>query len=201
MSNHIDTDRFSAALRERAIDVPNRRLRITQFAGSQQEQDLSEPANCNGLGRVRHFRRSTPRGWPNNPLPIDPACHALGLSSDAELRALVFQSAACNWRCWYCFVDYALLSADPAHSVWIAADELLELYLKEPTRPMMIDLTGGQPDLTPEWVPWMMEAVTRAGLIESIYLWSDDNLSNDYFWRYLDLERWSRFSVQRNRVG
>ena len=35
--------------------------------------------------------------------------------------------------------------------------ELVELYLDEPEPPPMIDLTGGQPDLTPEWVPWTME--------------------------------------------
>ena len=63
---------------------------------------------------------------------------------------------------------------------------LLDLFLKEPNRPQMIDLTGGQLDLTPEWVPWMMEALIERSLDKKIYLWSDDNLSNDYFWRYLD---------------
>ena len=53
------------------------------------------------------------------------------------------------------------------------------------TPPSMIDLTGGQPDLTPEWIPWMMEALNTKGLNEKIFLWSDDNLSNDYFWKYL----------------
>jgi uncharacterized Fe-S cluster-containing radical SAM superfamily protein len=55
----------------------------------------------------------------------------------------------------------------------------------------MIDMSGGQPDLTPEWVPWMMEALIQKGLEKEIFLWSDDNLSNDYFWKYLskkDLE-------------
>lgn len=49
----------------------------------------------------------------------------------------------------------------------------------------MIDLTGGQPDLTPEWIPWMIEALKSRGLDKKIFLWSDDNLSNDYLWRYL----------------
>jgi hypothetical protein len=49
----------------------------------------------------------------------------------------------------------------------------------------MIDLTGGQPDLVPEWVPWMMRELKLRGLEDQVYLWSDDNLSNDYFWRYL----------------
>ncbi|MGH3852689.1 MAG: hypothetical protein ACRDR6_04160 [Pseudonocardiaceae bacterium] len=49
----------------------------------------------------------------------------------------------------------------------------------------MIDCSGGQPDLIREWVPWMMAELSRRGLAGSVYLWSDDNLSNDFFWRYL----------------
>jgi uncharacterized Fe-S cluster-containing radical SAM superfamily protein len=49
----------------------------------------------------------------------------------------------------------------------------------------MIDLTGGQPDLVPEWVPWMMEELQRRQLVKDVFVWSDDNLSNDYFWRFL----------------
>jgi len=56
------------------------------------------------------------------------------------------------------------------------------------------DLTGGQPDLVPEWVPWMMEELEARGLSESVYLWSDDNLSGDYFWRHLT-------ESQRDRVA
>ena len=45
--------------------------------------------------------------------------------------------------------------------------------------------------MVPEWVPWMMTEVRSRNLEDSVYLWSDDNLSNDYFWQYLspaDLE-------------
>ena len=52
-------------------------------------------------------------------------------------------------------------------------------------RPDMIDLTGGQPDLVPEWIPWTLDALGSAGVADSVYVWSDDNLSNDYFFRYL----------------
>jgi hypothetical protein len=62
---------------------------------------------------------------------------------------------------------------------------LIELYVSEQSPPPVIDLTGGQPDLTPEWIPWMMRALEDKGLREKVYLWSDDNLSNDYFHRYL----------------
>jgi uncharacterized Fe-S cluster-containing radical SAM superfamily protein len=189
----IDTERFSEEMRRRGVDRDARTLRITNFAGSEQEQDFTEPANCQGFGRVRHFRRETSEGWPPNPLPIDPAARALGLhSAPAMLEAQVFQNAVCNWRCWYCFVDFDLLSGSPKRSRMLSADELVALYKADPRSPAMIDLTGGQPDLVPEWVPWMIEALERAGLDRSVYLWSDDNLSNDYFWRYLSAEERSR---------
>ena len=181
----ISTDRYSAELRQRAVDVDRQRLLISRLSGSAQEGDLSEPVNCQGLGRVRHFRRETSEGWPANPLPIDPACAALGVSPVDLLRAQVFQNAACNWRCWYCYVPFPLLSASETRSSWVDASTLVDRYLAEPDRPAVIDLSGGQPDLVPEWTPWMMRALEDCGLADTTYLWTDDNLSNDYFWRYL----------------
>jgi len=185
MLHVIDTDTWSERYRKAAIDLDGRKLLVTNFHGTEQERDLSEPANCGGFGRVRHFRLGKEGRWVKNPLPIDPARRAMLLTDDAEIRAQVFQNAACNWRCWYCFVPFSLLNANPRHSAWLSPAELLDLYLADPAPPPMIDLSGGQPDLTPEWVPWMMEEMIRRGLAGRVYLWSDDNLSNDYFWRYL----------------
>lgn len=181
----INTEVVSENLRKRAINLDTKRILLTKFTATEQEQDLTKPPNCDGFGRIHHFRRNKSSKWPCNPLPIDPACKKLGLERTHLLRAQVFQNAACNWRCWYCFVPFKLLAADLKYSAWMSVDELLDLYQAEEDRPVMIDLTGGQPDLVPEWVPWMMNALTERGLAESVYLWSDDNLSNDYFWQYL----------------
>ena len=62
----------------------------------------------------------------------------------------------------------------------------------------MVDLTGGQPDLVPEWVPWTMEALERARSRPDVFLWSDDNLSNDFFWRYLSDAQIDRVATWRN---
>lgn len=181
----LSTPKMSAGYRKAAVDVDGRRLLITDFRGTEQEKDFSEPTNCAGLGRIRHFRRYGGKNWPLNPLPIDPACKALGLDAPESIRAQVFQNAVCNWRCWYCFVDFDLLSANRKHSQWVGPREMVDLYLDQPDPPAMIDLTGGQPDLTPEWIPWMMRELRERGLEEKVYLWSDDNLSNDYFWTFL----------------
>src|SRR5215813_7541953 len=135
MAAWIDTDAVSARYRAQAVDLENQRLLVTNFRGTEQEQDLSEPPNCEGFGRLRHFRRVTCAGWPANPLPIDPACKALGLPATEQLRAQVFQNAVCNWRCWYCFVPFNLLSASRKHSRWVTVDDLLDLYLAEDNPP------------------------------------------------------------------
>jgi uncharacterized Fe-S cluster-containing radical SAM superfamily protein len=184
-SKLINTGKFSNHLRNKGIIVSEKKILITKYEGSLQYEDITDPVNCNGYGRIRHFRLGGSGIWPKNALPIIPAAKALGLNPETELRAQVFQNAVCNWRCWYCFVDYDLLSGDRKHADFFNCDELLDMYLQQDDPPLVIDLTGGQPDLTPEWVPWMMEALIKKGLQHKIFLWSDDNLSNDYLWQYL----------------
>ena len=199
----IDTDRIVLKLRSAGIDSDNQALLITNFSGTAQEQDLTETPNCNGLGRIRHFRRHGSAGWPENPLPIDPACKALGLPRTDILRAQVFQNAVCSWRCWYCFVPFELLKANKEHAEWLRAERLIDLYVTQEQRPRVLDLTGGQPDLVPEWVIWMIDELQRRGLADDVFLWSDDNLSNDYFWRFLSKEQRNTIKYFRNygRVG
>jgi uncharacterized Fe-S cluster-containing radical SAM superfamily protein len=171
--------------RRAGIDLEARRVLVADLRGSEQEQDLTVPPNCEGLGRIRHFRRRASSYWPANPLPIDPVVRALGLDPTEVLRAQVFQNAICNWRCWYCYVPFNLLSAPRAHSKWATAADLLDLYERETPFAPVIDLSGGQPDLTPEWVVWMIQELVARRLADRVYLWSDDNLSNDFFWRFL----------------
>lgn len=183
--NLIDTEDFSAKLRVKGIDIDNKSILITNYKGTQQEIDLTEPANCDGFGRIRHFKLKSGDNWPQNPLPIIPANKYLNLPAGTELKAQIFQNSICNWRCWYCYVDFKLLIGNTKFADYLTCDKLIDLYLSEKDRPVMIDLSGGQPDLTPEWVPWMMEALIARNLDSTIYLWSDDNLSNDYFWKFL----------------
>lgn len=135
----IDTEKFSASLRSRGVKHDQRQVLVTKFSGSEQEKDLSQPANCGGFGRIHHFYRNQGPDWPDNPLPIDPVTHALGLPHADSIKAQVFQNAICSWRCWYCFVDFDLLSANLSHSEFKTANELLDLYLAEPERPLLID--------------------------------------------------------------
>jgi uncharacterized Fe-S cluster-containing radical SAM superfamily protein len=104
------------------------------------------------------------------------------------VRAQVFQIAACNLRCWYCFVPYNLLDANIRHSSWLSAANLIDFYIEQPDPPLVIDLSGGNPELVPEWVPWMMRELIIRNLEQKVYLWSDDNLTTDCLWRFLSDE-------------
>ncbi|MBI1198713.1 MAG: hypothetical protein GC203_12695 [Phenylobacterium sp.] len=198
MAKPIDTGAFTAQMRAKIVRPASGEILISRLAGSDQQADLTVPPNCDGLGRVRHFRRATAAGWPQNPLPIDPAARALGGVPGDMVRAQVFQNAACGWRCWYCFVPFAMLNGNAANGVWRTAEQLVSLYATEADRPDVIDLSGGSPDLTPEWIVWMMDALEEAGLAETTYLWSDDNLSTDYVFTKLSDAQRERLAAYRN---
>lgn len=188
MRRYLPTYDLATRYREQAVDFAGHRVLLTNFAGTQQEGDLTERPNCRGFGRIRHFNRKKTNSWVDNPLPIDPAAKALGCPPTDQLRVQVFQNAVCNWRCWYCFVPFTLLDANKQHSSMMTCRELIQLWLAEPNRPHVIDLTGGQPELVPEWVLWMMHELREANVERTVYLWSDDNLSGDYFWDALSSE-------------
>ena len=199
----IKTDSFSHALRLKAVRSATKELLVSNLRGTSQEEDLTEPCNCGGLGRIRHFRRQTSHGWPANPLPMDPAARRLGRTASDVECAQVFQNSVCNWRCWYCFVPSSLLKGSADHAKWVTTDALVALYEEVKDRPEIIDLSGGQPDLTPEWIPWMMDSLEKRGLADTVYLWSDDNLSNDYFWSCLKSTEIDRIKSYKNygKVG
>lgn len=182
----IDTDIYSIKLRGRSVIPEEKRALIARLTGSEQEKDLSTPTNCRGFGRIRHFQIYRHTDWSSDPLPNVPASRALNSEPDDKLRAQVFQIAACNWRCWYCYVDYNRLSADRRFAEYLTAGELIDMYLAESSPAEVIDLSGGQPDLVPEWTLWIMEALHERGLAGKIFLWSDDNLSTRFFWDVLE---------------
>lgn len=200
---YIDTEQLSKDMRSKGVDISTQKVLVTCFDNSLQKSDLGLPPNCDGYGRLHHFKRDHGSSWPQNPLPIDPALHWLGQSIIDQLQVQLFQIAVCNWSCWYCFVDYKLKCGHPDSSAFKSVPELLDLYSAESQSPSVIVLSGGQPDLVPEWTVWFADELLARNLQQSTYLWSDDNLSNDFLWRYLSPSEISRLSSCPNygRVG
>jgi uncharacterized Fe-S cluster-containing radical SAM superfamily protein len=80
---------------------------------------------------------------------------------------------------------------------------MLDMFLAQEDRPTVIDLSGGEAELTPEWVYWVLDELCNRGLEHAFYVWSDDNLSTDYFSTRLSAAQRERISTFSNygRVG
>lgn len=198
----IKPDSYADILRRKSFIQPNKFL-LTKFSRSLQEKDISEGVNCDGFGRVHLFRSNSNPNWIPNPLPQQIAAWRLGLDIPDVERAQVFQNAACNFRCWYCFVDFELLSASTRRSIFLSSDEIIATFLRETNRARVIDLSGGQPDIVPEWTICIMKSLKRQSLESDFFLWIDDNLSLDYSWKYLSESDFNLMREYRNfgRVG
>lgn len=137
-----------------------RQFLLSRIAGSEQETDMSVPSNCDGFGRIHHFRRNVDK-WVQDPLPNDPVCKALEIPYTDVLEAQVFQIASCNAHCWYCFVPDELKRGKMVNAKWLTAEQMVELYKKSDTDIRVIDLSGGNPELAPEWTLDTMKALER----------------------------------------
>jgi len=195
-------DLLAEELRKKSIIGVDKFL-ITNFRGSLQEKDFTKKPNCSNFGRIHHFKYDCGKDWVNNPLPEEVAAWKLGLPIEGLEKVQIFQNAACNWRCWYCYVDYDCLLASNDRAEFKTADDLIDLFLKEKDRPLTIDMSGGQPDIIPEWPIRMMEALIKRNLEKEYFLWLDDNLSLDFAWKYLTKSDFLLMKTYRNfgRIG
>ncbi len=169
-------------LRERAIDFAHKKIRMSRFEHSTQQQDMTLPSNCGDFGRIHHFKLHPSSHWIENPLPHKPACDYFKEPLPEILPVQLFQLSVCNINCWYCFVDKKLRSGNPKHSEFCSPTDLLKMACQE-NQPRVIVLSGGQPDLVPEYNLWFLEAREALNMEKTHFIWTDDNLSTDLFFK------------------
>lgn len=189
-------------LHQKVIDAPHHRLRMTKFSNSLQKSDLSSPTNCDDFGRVHHFRRFPSPHWIENPLPQKPVSEFFGTPMQDVLPVQLFQLSVCNINCWYCFVDKKLRQGNPQHSAFRSPYSLLKQARQE-NRPPVIVLSGGQPDLAPEYNLWFLQAREALNMTKTHFIWTDDNLSTDLFLDGLSSQQQTYMLAQKGyaRVG
>jgi len=180
----LDPDRLAALLRGRAVRLRQKQVLLARFHGTEQELDVTSGINCDGYGRLHRYNTPSER-WVPERVPEQPAASRLGVSVRETRIAQLFQNAACDFRCWYCFVDRKSLAGRSANARFMTTEEMIELYLRDGAPSPVIVLTGGQPDIVPEWTLWMMQTLQAFGLSDRSYLWQDDNLSCGYTWTCL----------------
>lgn len=183
------TNSILSRCRNSVIQGNNDTFLLSKIKNSTQEKDLMVPPNCDGYGRIRHFKRTISDDWGMDPLPIDPACKALGMDFPDMIEAEVFQIASCNVRCWYCFVPDDLKKASEYSSKWFSASDMIDLFQRDCEGIHVLDLSGGNPELVPEWIYHVMLELEKRKLHEDVYLWSDDTLTTDYFFSCLSREQ------------
>lgn len=185
-------------LRNKLVDKDKKMLRLSILSNSKESKDFKFKENCNGLGRIRHFKEFKIEKWISDPLPMFPAAKVLKCDVKDARLAQVFQIAGCNYRCWFCFVDFDLLSADETKSKMIPIRDLIKTYLELTDRPLVLDLSGGNPGLVPEWILWTLKEIDYFGAGKKTYVWADDNLSVDYFSKFLSKDDLSYISTHKS---
>jgi uncharacterized Fe-S cluster-containing radical SAM superfamily protein len=167
------------------MDKHGRRVLLADLSSSIESEDAYTRVNCGGLGRLRRFTghsmyMNTGRGV----VPKRRVFRTLPPSDVFDTQ--VFQLGGCNWLCWYCFVDDALLAADPDVTRMTSVAMMVDLYLEHSSHlTQVLDLSGGQPELVPEWTLWTMEELDVRGLRGKVHVWVDDNLSGTFMSTFL----------------
>ncbi len=183
----FNSSELGFSMRERAIRPLTGEVFLAKIPPAEVEKSQFAHINCDGYGLVRKSVTSRD-DWPKIDILPEVASSRLGIPVEDAMATQIFRDGICNYRCWYCFVDFRYLTGNPQYGSFVTPDRMVEMYQNQSDRPSILYLTGGQPDLLPEWPLWTMKALEKRGLDSSTYLWQDDNLSSDFLWRYVDRE-------------
>ena len=183
--------------RETIIRPEERQIFISQIPEDEVEGSSYAYINCQGFGMVR--RSITQRSdWPDIDVLPELTSQKLGISEEDSKWTQIFRVGACNFRCWYCFVDFRYLKADMARGEFKSPADLLDMYQDEQFQPRTLYLTGGQPDLVPEWTLWTLDEIEKRNMTDSHFLWQDDNLSSMFLFTELKADELKRIASYPN---
>lgn len=173
----IDSDRL--AINMAPLVGNDDRVLIADLWGSAEAEDNYTQINCEGLGRVRIFETYAFHADTNDPIENrrTRAFLCQRRITEERVRTQVFQLAGCTWRCWYCYVDEDRLSGNARLGRWLSSNELVELFAKELDPALVLDLSGGQPDLVPLWPVNILRALESHPVLSSVHVRSEDNLT------------------------
>ena len=172
-------------IRNKIINTSKKQVLLSNLYDSFESRDNYSIINCNGFGRLRIFKDFKLHLFKNEIFkkPLN-----RGNNVSNEFITQVFQVGGCNWRCWYCFVDTKLLEGNNKIGKFFSADELINLFLSEPNQNKIIDISGGQVELVPEWILWLLNSIEKKEMKGNYNIWIEDSLSNFFLWELLNQE-------------
>ena len=193
----FDSVALGESFRERIIRPESREIFISKIPQEELVDSTHAYINCDGFGIVRRAVTQRP-DWPDIDILPELVPAKLGISEEDASLTQIFRVGACNFRCWYCFVDFRYLMADSSRGDFKSPSDLIDLYEQEEVQAPTFYLTGGQPDLVPEWTLWMMDELEKRGMDKTHFLWQDDNLSSLFLFEKLTPEQLDRFAKYPN---
>lgn len=173
----IDSDRL--AINMAPLIRSDDRVLIADLRGSAEADDAYTQINCGGLGRIRIFETYAFHADTKDPIENrrTRAFLCQRRLTEERVRTQVFQLAGCTWRCWYCYVDEDRLSGNPRLGRWLSSKELVDLFEKEVEPASVLDLSGGQPDLVPQWPVDVLRELAGRPALSTVHVRSEDNLT------------------------
>ncbi|CAL7960850.1 putative Fe-S oxidoreductase [Gammaproteobacteria bacterium] len=94
---------------------------------------------------------------------------------------VIIQSAVCNFRCFYCYVDYSFLGGK---MVEVAADEVIKQFLQEREKALVngqqynvLRISGGEPMLIPDLTLICLRKIKELKLDDTVCVKTETNLS------------------------
>lgn len=98
-----------------------------------------------------------------------------------QFQSQVFQIGVCPLRCRYCFVDKENLDGTNPYSKFLKPIEVLQMFLESWPNVRNLDLSGGSPDLCPEFLFELLTEIERANLKGKMTIWVESNLDINYY--------------------
>lgn len=136
--------------------------------------------NLNDFGRIRTFYRKKFTDWNSDPIPLDIISEKLNYKELDKLDVQMLEVAKCNLHCWWCYLPDEIRRINDKYMEWFSPKELVDLILRDNKDCKSIYLSGGNPELVPEFVYEFMKELEERKISNDILLWSDDVLTTDY---------------------
>ena len=193
-------------LRSAIFDPKYRTVKVVNFARTRQATDSYHKTSSHGdIFRDRCFKTFNMHAQPPHLPYSSPRYNCLLMkgarSEHGPWTTTAVQLLGCEWRCWYCYVDPINLAKSSPHAVELSFAEILNMISQ--IQPNILDISGGQPDLIPEWLHACHTRVTSPQFTGKVNIRSEDNLNNDFLWRFLDKRDVERLaaSATYTRIG
>lgn len=154
---------------------------FANLLGTKEAEDSYHQINHGGFGRVRNFKNFL--FHVETDIRERRKFFRLNAAGEwcSQFQSQVFQIGICTLKCWYCFVDRENLDGTNPYSAYLKPKDILQMFLESWPNIRNLDISGGSPDLCPEFVLELLCEIERAGLKEKITIWVESNLDVNYY--------------------